>query len=328
MRLLFLIPDLRQDRLARLWVEWQHRLLRSRFAEHRILWTDQVFGGTLAIMRQCALARSLGADAIMATRSGRDTYGDLGVEHLPFAAWAKRRPDDVCVVPDIYSALADDVVGPVIVYQQNPNLVRPDFDHRRPNVRLWTCSPLMSDCCRRILPGNEPTCVPMIIDPGAFPFRPAGEHQAGRLAALPRKGAMEFIQSAFGRYRELGGRYWELDLIDGLPFHQYAKRFCQAEAFLPATDVEGFALPGLEAMAAGVAVAGKNARGASAYMRDDDNALIANTVEEAAAALLRLEDPQLRQRLTQSGYAYVQQFFREAEPTRFWQQQLVELGLV
>jgi hypothetical protein len=208
----------------------------------------------------------LGADAVLATESGTDTYGRLGVATVPFVAWRDRRHDDVCVIPDVYSRLADDVQGDAIVYEQHPLLIRADFDHLRPNVRLWTCSPLMVERCGALLPGKEPAFVPNIVDPVSFPFVEQHRRRAGRLAALPRKGGMAFIRAAYGRYRAKGGRYWQLDLIDRLPFTEFAARYREPQAFLPATDVEGCGLPAMEAMAAGIAVAGKNGGGASFYM--------------------------------------------------------------
>jgi hypothetical protein len=318
-RLLFLLPDLRRSAATRAWIWLERHRLAPRIAWKEALWTTVVFGGTLNIMRHCALARSLGVDAVLATPSGRDTYGARGILHLPFVAWGGRRSDDVCIVPDVYSRLADEVDGAVVVFEQNPIQVRRDFDYLRPNVRLWSCSPLMTEQCRRILPGNEPIFAPVIVDPEMFPFIAPERRQSGRLAALPRKQGMEFIQATYRRYRAEGGRYWKLDLIDGLSFHDFALRFRLPQALLTATDVEGCALPGMEAMAGGMVVAGKDARGASFYMRDGENALIANTAESASAALCAIEDPQLRQRLAQAAYDHIQRFFPDAEPRRFWE---------
>jgi hypothetical protein len=318
MRILFLIPDLRQGVRPDLRAWLARRGLGKRFENAPGLWANQVFGGVLNMMRQCALARSLGADAVLATESGTDTYGRLGVATVPFVAWRDRRHDDVCVIPDVYSRLADDVQGDAIVYEQHPLLIRADFDHLRPNVRLWTCSPLMVERCGALLPGKEPAFVPNIVDPVSFPFVEQHRRRAGRLAALPRKGGMAFIRAAYGRYRAKGGRYWQLDLIDRLPFTEFAARYREPQAFLPATDVEGCGLPAMEAMAAGIAVAGKNGGGASFYMRDGETALVANGVEEAADALLAIENAELRSHLSQAAYESIRDFFPEAAPTRFW----------
>ncbi len=325
MRLLFLIPDLRRSAWLRARVYLRRRGLGTRLLGRHRLWTTEASGGVLNIMRQCALARSLGADAVLATESGRDTYGEWGIGGLPFVAWSERRCDDVCIIPDVYSGLAGEVVGEVVVYQQTPNQIRNDFIHTRRNLRLWTCSPLMSEHCRRSFPGKEPTLVPNIVDPQVFPFIPQEQREPGRLAALPRKNGMEFIQAAYRRYRDGGGRYWKLDLIDGVPLCEFAERLQAPQALLPATEVEGCGLPGMEAMAGGIIVAGKNAGGASFYMREGETALIANTPESAAAALRAIEDPALRQRLSRTGYEHIRQFFPDAEPKRFWEAYLAEL---
>lgn len=118
-------------------------------AGERGLWATGVSGGALNLLRHCAVARAVGADAVMATRSGADSYGALGVGNLPFVAWGRRRGDDVCIVPEIHSHLVDGVDGEVVVYAQSPLWLRRDFVHQRSNVRLWACSPLMTEHGRR-----------------------------------------------------------------------------------------------------------------------------------------------------------------------------------
>jgi hypothetical protein len=328
MRIVFLIPDMRRDFLSRTGRRLRYSAIGRVMPQQRGLWTSTLFGGTLNIMRHCALARSLGADAVLATESGNDNYEDSGVAKPPTVRWTSRRRDDLCVVPDVYSHLVDEISGPVVVWQQNPMQVRRNFDHLRDNLWLWACSPAMVERCREILPGKEATFVPVIVDATAFPFIEQEQRESGLLAALPRKNAGPFIEAAYRRYREQGGRYWRLALIDGLPFHEFARRLRAPQAILPATDVEGCALPGLEAMAAGIVVAGKDARGSSFYMRDGDTALVADTPDLAAAALRRIEDPELRQQLARNGRRFVERFFPDAEPRRFWESFLLDFGRV
>jgi len=283
------------------------------------MWANEVFGGVLNIMRQCRLVRSLGAEAVLATETGTDTYGRFGIGSLEYVAWSRRRPDDFCVIPDLYSSLANDVRGRVAVFLQHPLLVRANIDNLRPEVQLWVCSPLMAQRSRTILGGVEPTFVPPIVDPAVFPYIDQQQRRRGQLMASPRKNARDFIRATYDRYRHEGGRYWELDPVERLPFCEYAE-FCRTpQALLPATDVEGLALPPLEAMAAGIVVSGKNAGGASFYMRDRETALVANSVGEAAAALREIEAPDLRQRLSETAYASVREFFPDAAPRRFWE---------
>jgi len=318
MRVVVLIPDLRHDLLARARTALQSTRAR-RFLSARIpLWIREVRGGTLNLMRHCAVARSLGVDAVLATARGRDVYGpQLGIGTLPFIRWSQRQPDDVCIVPDIYTYLIDAVAAAVVAYEQSPEQVHNDFDHTRANVSIWADSPLMVDRCRAAYPGTDVTLVPNVVDPIAFPFLESAYRTPGELIAFPRKGAA-FIDATYRRYRELGGRYWQLQRVDGLPFYQLAARFRTPQAFLASADVEGCALPPQEAMAAGIVVVGRSAGGANFCMRHNETALVAETAEDAAAALRSIEDAAVRMRLSGAAYEYIQRFFPKNEPTQFW----------
>lgn len=323
MRILFLVPDLDRSRRFKLHKKaTQMRLgpLR-RFVPQLPFATHIVFGGTLNILRHCAVAQSVGADAYVATMSGRDTFGPThGIQTdrpLRFVSWHDRTPEDVCLVPDFVSRWADDVQGPCIVYEQNPIQVRADFDYRRDDRILWTDSPFMLEICQRILPGKDIEIVPNVVDHRAFPFVPQSQRTRGELLAFPRKGP-EFIQATFDAYRAQGGRYWNLVTVDGLPFHELAQRFATPQAFLASADTEGCALPPQEAMAAGVLVIGKDASGANFCMRDGETALLARTPEQAASALLRAEDDALRERLATRGHEAISRFFAHGEPADFW----------
>ena len=272
------------------------------------------------IMRHCALARSLGADAFMATESGRDTYGSIpGIPQLPFVAWSSRRTDDVCIVPDIYTSLIDEIPGWVVAYEQNPLWIRNDFDHRRDRVVVWTDSPRMLDLCRRHFPGKDIPIVPNIVDHETFRFVPQSERRRGELIAFPRKGP-EFIRDAFAAYRAAGGAYWSLELVDGLTLGELGVRFRTPQAFLASADFEGCALPPQEAMASGIAVVGKDANGANFCMRHDETALVADTPEGVARALVELEDDLLRDRLSRAGSRYIQRYSPGQAPTEFWRE--------
>src|SRR5690242_8225539 len=81
MRLLFLVPDLDKSKLHewRLWLARQHtplRRLTTLFGEAPSMRSDKVWGGTLNLMRHCALARLIGADAVLTSQLGFDTYGE------------------------------------------------------------------------------------------------------------------------------------------------------------------------------------------------------------------------------------------------------------
>jgi hypothetical protein len=310
------VPELRTGLRGRL-----RRLapgLRGRDPRAEAFRAESVFGGILNLLRHCALARKLGADAVLATESGANPYDEHnGVGGLPAIAWEERRSGDVCVLPDVLTWLAPTVDGPVVAYMQHPQQIHADFDHRRADVFLWTDSAPMLVRCRALFPDKPVSLVPNIVDPAAFPFVPQAEREPGELVAFPRKGA-SFIDETLERYRARGGRHWRLERLAGLPFAEFARRMRRPQAFLASADEEGCALPPQECMAAGVTVVGKDAGGANFCMRDGETALVAATPDAAAEALLRAEDPALRERLAVAARDYIGRFFPDAEPARFW----------
>lgn len=326
MRVVFLIPDLRRDGAERARAAFARTRGLRRLVPARPLRTREVFGGTLNLMRHCAVARGLGAEAVLATESGRDGYGELrGIGRLPVVPWSERRPEDLCVVPDVYTWTLDRVEGPAVAYLQNPRQIRADFDASREDVFLWTDSPVMQAHCRAVFPGRRIDLVPNVVDPEAFRFVPQSERREGELVAFPRKGS-DFIESVEARYRALGGRFWRMERIHGLSFPDFARRMRTPQAFLASAEVEGCALPPQECMAGGVAVAGRTAGGANFCMRDGETALVGETPEEAARALRDLESRELRERLVETARAWIRRYFPDAEPARLWRGLLAELG--
>ncbi len=317
MRFLFLIPDLDRTQKSALRLKLEGSPLR-RLCRSKHMRTDQVWGGTLNIMRHCAVARDQGAEAVLATESGTDTYGPIwGIDKLPFVRWADRRPDDICILPDIYTQLIDGIDGWAVAYEQSPIFVHHDFDYRRERVLIWTDSPHMLAICKREYSGKDIPIVPNIVDASAFPFIPQSERRAGELMAFPRKGP-EFIQETMHAYQQTGGNYWKLTMVDGLPLAELAQRFRTPQVFLASALVEGCALPPQEAMSAGMVVVGRNANSANFCMRDGETALVADTPDKAAQSLRALEDGTLRERLSRAGHDYIQRFFKDQEPARFW----------
>jgi len=286
--------------------------------------SDFVSGGTLNIMRHAKIARALGADAVLATESGRDRYGPRrGIAGVPFIAWSARRPEDVCIVPDIYTHQIPQIQGFAIAYLQSPSWVRNDFDHTLDRVGLWTDSPFMLEICRKTYPGKTPSMVPNVIDDQAFPFIPQAQRRQGELIAFPRKGP-EFIDQVYRRYVSNGGSYWRLNLVHGLPFYKFAARLQTPQAFLASADVEGCALPPLESMAAGIVVVGKDACGANFYMKHRETAIVADEPNKAAEALATIEKEDVREHLSRNGYAIAKRWFPQAEPTSFWKSFLAQ----
>lgn len=284
----------------------------------RLMRADIVFGGTLNIMRHCWVARNCGADAVIATMSGRDTYGDRGIYNLPFIRWADRRSDDVCIVPDFATELIDEVKGPAIAYLQVPIHTRNDFNYQDNRVTLWTDSPYMQAVCQSVYPGKATEIVPNVVDNNAFPFIPQAERESGLLFAFPRKGP-EFITETQKFYQEMGGTYWRFELIDGLSFHELAKQFRRPQVFLASAPMEGCALPPQEAMAAGIIVVGRTAQGANFCMQHGETSMVAENPQKAAECLRALEDAALRDKIAPKAYEYISYYFPSEEPARFWQ---------
>jgi len=323
MRYVFLIPDYLAGAIQRKLFRFAKSIPVFKGSLHRIATNQNLrvvvaFGGTLNLMRHCQVAREQGADAVLATVSGQNNYGSLGAIKLaPFIKWSERRPSDICVLTDIYTRFIDSHQGPSIAYLQNPELIARNFGYKRENVTLWTDSPFMLERCREAYPGKPIEIVPNVVDCHTFPFVRQSDREPGLLFAFPRKGP-EFIAQTMRRYQELGGRYWKLEKIDGLAIGELGKEFKRPQAFLASGDVEGCALPPQESMASGVVVVGKDARGANFSMRHRETAMIANTPEDAAAALRELEEEALREKISMNAHRFIERYFPENEPAALW----------
>lgn len=328
MRILFVIPELiHRDLYGRVMSVLCHqarRPLLRRWLVHRGLYAEVAFGGTLNIMRHAALVQSLGVESALVTPRGVDTYGKFNIVQVPFLRFADIRKDDVVVVPDFCTDLIDDLPGQVIAYQQVPVHVQANFRYLDPRVHIWTDSPFMLEHCQRVFPGKDVSIVPNIVDPVTFPFKPQTEREPGLVFAFPRKGP-EFIEATRREYRELGGTYWNFELIDGIPLFELARRMQKPQAFLASGDVEGCALPPQECMAAGIVVVGKNARGANFSMEHRKTAMVAETARAAAECLRELEDATLRSSIARDGHAFISRYFPEQEPAQHWRQVLQDL---
>ena len=278
-------------------------------------------------MRHCAIARGCGADAVLATMSGQDTYGERGLVGLPYIRWQDRRHDDICIVPDVMTDIIDEVSGPVVAYQQSPIFVKKDFKYLDPRVLLWTDSPFMLEVCRKKYGTEKPIqIVPNIIDNLEFAFIPQSEREAGLIFAFPRK-EPQYIAETQRHYQELGGKYWHFELIDGISIRDLAQQFRRPQAFLASAIVEGCALPPQESMASGVVVVGRSANGANFCMEHRETAMIAETPEAAARCLIDLENAELRAELAQNAYQGIKQYFPSESPTEFWRQTLQAFGV-
>ena len=328
MRFLFIVPDLVSGPRRRVHEEIQRRPILAnnpfirRFLTHPHLYTHVVWGGTLNLFRHAEVARKLGAEVAMLSPTGKDTYGkQWGLYDFDFIGWNDRRPDDVVLVPDFASDLVDDIEQRLVVYQQVPIHLYPNFDYKDARIAMWTDSPFMLDKCQAVFPGKDIPIVPNIVDSTMFPYIPQAEREAGLVFAFPRKGP-EYIAETRRAYRELGGRYWHFELIDGIPIKELAKQFRRPQAFLASADVEGCALPPQESMAGGAIVVGKNARGANFAMEHKQTAMIGDTPMQAAQSLRDLEDDALRDAISDRAHTWISRYFPENAPTEFWRDNL------
>ena len=330
MRFVFLIPDLDTSVAMK---TFQAVVDRSRLTplqnlvRLKLMRTRIVFGGTLNLARHCWVARSCGVDAVLATMRGRDTYIGKGLPDLPFIRWADRRPEDICIVPDYVTELIDEVEGPAIAYLQVPIHTKANFNYQDERVTIWTDSDYMKQVCQSTYPGKNITIVPNVVDNAAFPFIPQARRETGLLFAFPRKGA-EYIRETQKCYQSLGGKYWHIELVDGLSFCELAQQFRRPQAFLASAEVEGCALPPQESMAAGIVVVGKTARGANFCMQHRETAMTAETPEEAAKCLFELENAELRDKISRNAYDYISRYFPVKKPAHFWQETIGQYSLL
>lgn len=332
MRLLVLVPDLVQHGPLRRLLDFFGRHPRAaslpgvnKLLVHPTLHTHVAWGGTLNLMRHAAIARSLGVDARLACPSGRDTYGAFNVVDLPYIRWSDRRDDDVVLVPDFCTHLADEVRGRAIVYLQVPIQLHRNFDYMHERMTLWTDSPHMLALCKQAFPGKDIPIVPNVVDDRTFPFIAQAEREPGLILAFPRKGP-DYIAATKAHYAKLGGTYWHFELIDGIPLMELARRMRRPQAFLASADIEGCALPPQESMACGMIVVGKSASGANFAMEHRKTAMIAETPEAAAESLREIEDAALRDSISTNAHAFISRYFPSGEPRDLWRETLTKLG--
>jgi len=76
----------------------------------------------------------------------------------------------------------------------------------------------------------------------------------------------------------------------------------QCGIWLVGSEVEGFGMPGLEAMASGCALVTTDTKGSEEYARQRENCLIVNNTEEMAFAIIDLiRDDSLREKIAKNG---------------------------
>ena len=154
---------------------------------------------------------------------------------------------------------------------------------------------------------------PTVILPGINPkhFRPVAVRKSYDVltygSARPSKGTREVEEAC----RKLGVR---LEKYEGknLPQERMAEEYCRARVFAVGSYVEGFGMPGLEALACGVPLVTTDNGGCREYGVHEQTALVvpprdADALAEAIGRLL--EDRKLAARLRENGLRLVREEF-------------------
>ncbi|MCC2113419.1 MAG: glycosyltransferase family 4 protein, partial [Hyphomicrobiales bacterium] len=144
-------------------------------------------------------------------------------------------------------------------------------------------------------------------------FRPAPERRvANRVLYLRRKATWRHGPAALARLpAELRTSIEVVDLDNRMTEAEMIAAYQAADIFLALGYPEGFALPPLEAMASGAAVAGFTGGGGAEHMIDGDSALVVPDGDDAAlaTALSRLlRDLPLREKIRRGGYEISRHF--------------------
>jgi GT2 family glycosyltransferase len=221
------------------------------------------------------------------------------------------------------------------------------IDSYRPEFRYMTISSWNRERLREL--GLDAELIPPGIDLENFRALPGVQRREDMVLAIGRTNPLKNLPLTIDAWRALGegdadgattrsrpelcmfGIEPELASEPGMRHvqapsdEQVNELFNEATVFIQTSTHEGFALPPLEAMAAGCAVVCTDAHGNRDFCVDGENCLMPEaSVEHVSAALARLlADPQLRARLGSAGietakpYAWerridaLEQFFEE-----------------
>jgi glycosyltransferase involved in cell wall biosynthesis len=190
------------------------------------------------------------------------------------------------------------------------------LDSYRPEFRYMTISAWNRERLREL--GLDAELIPPGIDLDTFRPRPEIARREDMVLALGRSNPLKNLPLTLDAYRALAQPRPELCLFGiepelatdpGMRYvrspsdEQVNELFCQASVFVQTSTHEGFALPPLEAMAAGAVVVCTDAHGNRDFCVDGVNCLMPDPNPRAVAAALArlLGDPELRARLGRAG---------------------------
>jgi GT2 family glycosyltransferase/glycosyltransferase involved in cell wall biosynthesis len=197
------------------------------------------------------------------------------------------------------------------------------LDSYRPEFRYMTISTWNRERLREL--GLDAELIPPGIDLQTFRPRAHVERRHDMVLALGRSNPLKNLPLTLAAWRALKAPRPELCMFgiepeladdDGMRYVQapdderVGELFCEATVFVQTSTHEGFALPPLEAMAAGAAVVCTDAHGNRDFCVDGVNCLMPGArVEDVSAAIARLlADPELRARLGQAGMQTAQEY--------------------
>ena len=221
-------------------------------------------------------------------------------------------------------------------YDQHPELVGRVLDSYRLEFHVLTTSGWNAERLREMHIG--PTIVPPGIDEQRFHPLPDVARRDDVVLALGRSEPLKNFPLTRAAWQALGEprpELWLYGIEPGLadaPGIRYVERPSDAEVnrllneatvFVQTSTHEGFCLPILEAMAAGVPVVCTDADGNRDFCVDGENCLMPAAEPHAVAAAIArlLADPALRDRLREAGYATAREYrwsARRADLERFF----------
>jgi GT2 family glycosyltransferase/glycosyltransferase involved in cell wall biosynthesis len=195
------------------------------------------------------------------------------------------------------------------------------LDSYRPEFRYMTISSWNRDRLREL--GLDAELIPPGIDLKNFRPRPDVPRRESMVLALGRTNPLKNLPLTLAAWRTLKPRP-ELCLfgiepelaregvryVDTPSDEQVNELFCQATVFVQTSVHEGFALPPLEAMAAGAAVVCTDAHGNRDFCIDGVNCLMPEATPGAVGEALAylLGDAELRDRLGRAGIETAQDY--------------------
>jgi GT2 family glycosyltransferase len=201
-------------------------------------------------------------------------------------------------------------------YPDHENARHAVLDSYRPEFRYMTISAWNRERLREL--GLDAELIPPGIDLDTFRPRADIARREDTVLALGRSNPLKNLQLTLDAWRSLAEPRPELRLFGIEPelatdpgMHyvqapsdsQVNELFCRATVFVQTSTHEGFALPPLEAMAAGAAVVCTDAHGNRDFCVDGVNCLMPEPNPRAVSAALTrlLDDPELRVRLGRAG---------------------------